>query len=290
MPRRIVREVLAVAGGRVTVVGPCRHLAPNAARSIGLRSATARYVVFIDNDVVPSPGWLEALTRTAMAHDAWVVRPLVLQRHGGEVTVHESGGECHLEEHDGVVTLVETHRHLGCQLDEVRSLHTEEVELFEFHAVLFDRARLVALGGPDERVRSVGDHLDLALRVRAAGGSVWFEPAAEIAYVVPHRLALRDYPFFLGRWSPSWTVASRTTFLTEHGVNDPDDPHETWLFPELHRAYAWLPVGRLASLVTRRPITRGVAKRFDRFVGRHLATAVQRFAPRWRGGGLEALR
>lgn len=290
MPSRMVREVMALDGGRVQVVGPARHLAPNAARSIGLRGASARYVAFIDNDVLPSPGWLEALTRAAVAHDAWVVRPIVLQRVGRDVTVHEMGGDCHLEEHSSVITLVERHGHIGEKLQEVGPLHAAQVELFEFHAVLFDRARLQALGGPDEKMRSQGDHLDLALRVHSAGGSVWLEPTAEVAYVVPDQLALRDLPFFLGRWSPSWTAASRDAFCAKHGVNDPDDPSDIWGFPERHRSYAWLPIGRLASFVLRRPVTQGVAKRFDRYIGRHVADTVQRVAPRWRGAGLEAPR
>ncbi len=290
MPDTMAEQVRSLDGGRVQVAGPARHLAPNAARWIGLRSATARYVVFIDNDVEPSPGWLEALVETARARDAWVVRPIVLQRAGDDVRVHESGGDCHLEHAGPVVRLVETHRHIGADVGEVRDLATEEVELFEFHAVLFDRARLVAIGGPDVHVPSVGDHLDLALRVRAAGGSIWLAADAAVTYVVPHRLAVRDLPFFLGRWSPRWTDESRRTIRVRHGVNDPEDPYETWRFAELHRAYAWRPIGDVVAAAVRRPVARGVARRFDRMVGRHVAGLVQATAPRWRGRGLEVAR
>lgn len=290
MPDRTVARVRALDGGRVRVVGPARHLAPNVARSIGLGEAVARFVVFLDNDVEPAPGWLEALVRAALVHDAWVVRPVVLQRIGDEVTVHEAGGDCHLERDGGVVRLVETHRFLGEPPDACRDLVAEDVELFEFHTVLFDRARLVALGGPDERVLSVGEHLDLALRVHAAGGSIRLEPGATTTYVIPHRLAWRDVPFFLGRWSPAWTRATREAFRTLHGVDDPEDRYETWRFAELHRAYAWLPIGRAAAAVVRRPIARGVARRFDRYVGRHLVPVVQAVAPRWRGDGTAGAR
>src|SRR3954451_1752409 len=36
-------------------------LAPNVARNLGLARAKGDYVVFLDNDVVVEPGWLEAL-------------------------------------------------------------------------------------------------------------------------------------------------------------------------------------------------------------------------------------
>jgi histidinol-phosphate phosphatase family protein len=50
------------AGGPVEVV-PGRATGPAAARNLGWRRATAEWVAFLDDDVVPEPGWLEALAR-----------------------------------------------------------------------------------------------------------------------------------------------------------------------------------------------------------------------------------
>lgn len=287
MPQGIAKRA-AELDGRVRVVGPRKHLAPNAARAIGLQRTTARYVIFIDNDVLPEEGWVEPLVRAAVEEDAWVVRPVVLQRIGERVTVHETGGLCHVERRGSVTTLVETHRHAGCAPEEVALLGREQVELFEFHTALFDRERLVQLGGPDERMLSQGDHLDLALRVQAAGGSIWLEPTSVVTYAIPHRVALPDLPFFLGRWSHSWTVDSRRAFSAAHGVDDPDDPCGTWRYPDLHRAYAWVPFGRVASTVLRRSTPVFAARRFDRLVGRRLAEVALRTDPRWKDGGLQA--
>lgn len=285
MPDRMATAARALYDGRVAVIGPARHLAPNAARHIGLTASSARFVVFVDNDVVTTPGWLEPLVDAATSTTAWVVRPLVLQRVAGAVSVHEAGGDCHLARHGATTTLVDLHRHQGRTLDEVGPLLAESVELFEFHTVLFDREKLLALGGPDEAMRSQGDHLDLVLRVHAAGGLVWFEPASRVVYLIPEHLAVRDLAFFLGRWSPAWNRASERAFFAKHGVNDLTDPYETWRYPDAHRAYAWLPIGRPVAKLVRRPIAGGVARRFDRFIGRHIAQVVQRAAPRWQGDG-----
>ena len=285
MPDRMVSAVRALYDGRVVVIGPARHLAPNAARHIGLAASSARFVVFVDNDVVTTPGWFEPLVDAANATGAWVVRPLVLQRVAGVESVHEAGGDCHLAHSGATTTLVDLHRYQGRTLAEIGPLHGESVELFEFHTVLFDREKLLALGGPDEAMRSQGDHLDLVLRVHAAGGLVWFEPASRVVYVIPDHLAVRDLPFFLGRWSPAWNRASERAFFAKHGVNDRTDPYETWRYPDAHRAYAWLRIGRPVAKLVRRPIADGVARRFDRFVGRHIAQVVQRTAPRWQGDG-----
>ena len=37
------------------------YLAPNQARNLGIREAHTKYTVFLDNDALVSPGWLEAL-------------------------------------------------------------------------------------------------------------------------------------------------------------------------------------------------------------------------------------
>ena len=221
--------------------------------------------------------------RTAIDHDAWVVRPVVLQTDAAGTTIHESGGDCHIHiDADGGRTLFESHRHLGAPLAVVESLETERVELFEFHAVLFDRCRLEELGGPDEQMLSQGDHLTLALRVHDAGGSIWLEPTAVVGYPIPDRLSRTDVGFFLGRWSPSWTDASRSRFATLHDLSD-NDRCPTWSYVSVHRSYAWFPLGRIAHRVTGRSTPQGWARIFDRLVGARLADATLRLDPRWRG-------
>ncbi len=286
LPRRIERQIEALAGERVQIVGPSRHLSPNAARAIGLRSVDTRYVVFIDNDVIPRAGWLEALVDTAETEDAWVVRPLVLEARPGAVTIHEAGGDCHLEADGDSVAVNETHYGNGQQLTDLPTLKTAPVEMFEFHTVLFDRSRLVSVGGMDQRMLSVAEHLDLALRIHDEGGSVWLEPSAEVVYVVPYRLPLSDLTFFLGRWSPSWTTQTHRAFQAAHGVSD-GDPYGTWGYPGVHRSYAWLPIGRATARLTGISTPHRLAYGFDRVIGRFLADVALRLDPRWRGGGTE---
>lgn len=55
------------------------YLAPNQARNIGLQhiDKETEYVVFVDNDIHVSPGWLEKLVNCAESESAAVVCPLV---------------------------------------------------------------------------------------------------------------------------------------------------------------------------------------------------------------------
>jgi GT2 family glycosyltransferase len=293
MPDRMVRVAQVIGGSRLRVVGPRRHLAPNAARSIGLGHVTAKFVMFLDNDVSCDPGWLQPLIETAVDRGAWAVRPIILQRVGDKVTIHEVGGDCRLESREGALCLIESHRHMGKSLGDISGLRTEPVEMFEFHAVLFDRDRLLSLDGPDEAMLAQGDHLDLGIRVHEAGGEIWIEPSSQVIYEVPSKVAIRDLPFFLGRWSPRWAKSSRDAFVAKHKI-DPDQSSNTWSFPDKHRTHAWRFIARLCrTLYPRSSRWRFVSKIdkifsriIDRVIGRFISEACLRFAPRWRGAGL----
>jgi GT2 family glycosyltransferase len=287
MPNRVLRS-LTSHGDRVRIVGPRRHLAPNAARNIGLKETSAPYVVFIDNDVETLPGWIEPLVRLAQETGATAVRPVTLQRLGDSVTVHEAGGDCHLEYEGDTVTLVENHRLSRAPVSATADLVSAPVEMFEFHCVLFDRLRLLALGGPDEQLKSQGDHLDLALRIQNDGGTVWLAADSLVTYVVPSRLPIRDMPFFLGRWSPSWNRQSHAAFANRHGPV----PYQsaTWRYGDLHRTYAWRPwlrlLGKGTKVLAKRDATVRLSVIFDRAIGAHLAGLMLRISPRWRGDGV----
>jgi GT2 family glycosyltransferase len=288
MPRSVERALGALGEPRVRVIGPHRHLAPNAARRLGLAAATARFVAFVDNDLVPRSGWLEHLVQTATETDAWVVRPLVLQHGSGRTTIHDAGGDCHVETRDGHRVLVESHRYAGLEQPAAPPLVREPVPMFEFHAVLFERERLAGIGGPDARMRTQAEHLDLCLRIAAAGGTIWLEPDAVVVYELPERLGPRDLAFFLGRWSRSWNDATRRAFEAAHGVDDPDDVSFTWRYADLHRSYAWLPLVRPVTRTLRAGSGRWAAGRIDAAIGRHLAELALRLAPGWRGDGMIA--
>lgn len=62
--RRDRSHPLPVSGARV-LAGPARG--PAAARNVGWRATRAEWAVFLDDDVVPPPGWREALTRDLAA-------------------------------------------------------------------------------------------------------------------------------------------------------------------------------------------------------------------------------
>jgi GT2 family glycosyltransferase len=183
-------------------------LNPNHARNIAWQRAKSKYVVFYDNNLLVTPGWLERLVECAEETGAWIVTPLYLQGDLNEQTIHTAGGLSRFACINGQRGFTEEHRYNNRKLDEVRPyLRREPTELVEFHCVLI-RRELFELTGPlDEKLMSMGDHIDLSLAARELGKPVYTEPASVVCYPKPS-LAPYDLPYFKLRWSDEWTETS----------------------------------------------------------------------------------
>jgi len=209
--RRYLAERAAARGFRL-IRTEC-FLSPNRARNIGLREATTRYVVFLDNDVVVAPHWLPPLVDCAETTGATIVTPLNCAGLPLHEMVHFAGGETGVRE---VVVDGRTERHLvdrihaqGRRVVEVReSLRRAPTGVAEFHCMLVRRDVFAALGALDERLLSTRENLDFCMAVTRAGGSIHLEPASVITYLPPLALAWSDMPYFMLRWSDRWDLAS----------------------------------------------------------------------------------
>ena len=202
-----------------------RYLAPNEARNLGIAHVTTRYLVFLDNDVLVTPGWLEALLRCAEETGASVVGPLYCMGELERPTVHMTGGHAHIFEQDGKRRFLEDHRFWGKPLRDVRpGLRREPSEMMEFHCMLVASDVFTRLGPLDEGLKSALENPDFCMSVRRAGGEIYFEPASLVSYLPPPPLALSDLPYFLRRWSTAWNRASLQRFREKWDLPE-DDPN-----------------------------------------------------------------
>ena len=219
-------------------------LSPNQARNLGLAEVDTEYVVFVDNDLVVAPGWLENLVQCADETGAWVVGPVYLEGKPEDQIIHMAGGQANFRQQQGKRELCEGHMFRGKRLPAVRSqLQRGATELIEFHCVLVRTEVFENLGPLDEKLMSSPEHIDLCLAVREAGGTVYFEPGSIVTYVTPPPFALTDLPFFLLRWSDGWNQASLEHFRNKWNLTE-NDPYITgnykWL--KAHRRLAFKPL------------------------------------------------
>jgi GT2 family glycosyltransferase len=202
-----------------------RYLSPNQARNIGLKEVRTKYVVFVDNDVEVAPRWLTFLVECAEQTGAWAVAPLIFEGPFNDQVIHIFGGTAEFSEKDGVRTFHEEHLFNGRRLDQVQTeMRRMPTGFAEFHCVLLPREVFDTLGPCDERLLSLEEHLDLSLLIRQAGGTVYVEPRAHVAFPYEDLLDASDMEYARLRWSDDWNRRSAQRFVEKWKV----DPGSSW--------------------------------------------------------------
>ncbi|NJL48789.1 MAG: glycosyltransferase family 2 protein [Leptolyngbyaceae cyanobacterium SM2_5_2] len=190
------------------------YLYPNQARNIGLQAVDTPYVVFVDNDVIVSPGWLEALMACAKETRASVVGPLMCQYEPIHQQIHFAGGEAHIwEDKLGRRRIREKMYKQGKSVEAMQeSLTRTQTELAEFHCVLIRTEIFERIGSLDENMLNTKEHLDFCMTVRQAGETVYFEPRSVVTYVPGRPKSWGDAHYYMLRWSDAWTMNSLNHF------------------------------------------------------------------------------
>jgi GT2 family glycosyltransferase len=220
-PRPVKRYLeRKAAEGAIELVRADRYLSPNQARNIGMRHVRTPWVVFVDNDIVATPNWLDALLACAAETGASIVGPLYLEGDPADRIIHMAGGDMSLDGEFGRRHFSTTHRLQGTAIDDAPApLVREPCGFVEFHCLLVRAGLFDEIGPLDEELLNTREHLDLCLRAQDAGREVWFEPASHVTYATPPPLPWSDIPYFLLRWSDAWGSTSLDHFCAKHGID-----------------------------------------------------------------------
>ena len=207
------------------------YLLPNHARNIGGKELDSRYIVFIDNDVIVAPGWLEPLVACAESTGAAVVGPLNYEGRPLHTIVHFAGGEAHIDTTD---VTGRTERRLVDKIYK-KNVPKEHVvtEVAEFHCMLVRTETLREVGGLDEEMLSTRENIDFCMEVRDRGYEVYLVPDSQITYLAPLRMKLSDVPYFSLRWSDAFDLSSL------HHLRDKWKLTEDEYFARQYRNLGW---------------------------------------------------
>ncbi len=261
-------------------------LTPNEARNLGLARVDTPFVVFLDNDAVVAPGWLEGLLGAAKRTEAWIAGPTYFFGMPEQECIHMAGGSLRIEAGPGGPRLHEIH-HLGHRsvAQAGDALHSGPVDFVEFHCLLARTGIFDRLGPLDEALMSQGEHVDLCLAATRAGGLVHHEAMSRVGFLMPPPISTEELPYYLLRWSDDWNAASVDRLIAKWGL--PRDPlyreqvlHWSRLWRRrVLRQVAW-PLGRIGELTVYREGTRrigeGVVGRIERHATRSLLRARDR--------------
>lgn len=180
------------------------------------------YVVFVDNDVIVEPGWLEALVECADATNAGAVGPLYLIGGGSAPPrVHMAGGSLEWDDTPTGRVLREEHADAGADPGHLAN-HAVRAPCgyVEYHCVLV-RTAAARDGAPfDPEIFCVHEHIDLSLTLAQRGYATWSEPKARVTYLATEPWALGELAYRRRRWSREQGDASIAAFCRKWGVAD----------------------------------------------------------------------
>ncbi|ADU01030.1 mycofactocin biosynthesis glycosyltransferase MftF [Mycolicibacterium gilvum] len=165
----------ASAACDIRVLRHSRRKGPSAARNAGLAVCATDFVAFLDSDVVPRKGWLEAL----LGHFCDPAVALVAPR----IVAHEPS--------DNVVARYEAVRSsLDLGLREAPVIPFGTVSYVPSAAIICRRSAILEIGGFDETLVS-GEDVDLCWRLNESGARLRYEPIAMVGH--DHRTELRKW-------------------------------------------------------------------------------------------------
>jgi glycosyltransferase involved in cell wall biosynthesis len=190
------------AGSGLRVIDVPGGLWPNQARGRIAAQIETPYAVFIDNDVLVTPGWLDALVACAEQTGAGIVGPLYLWGpDGGSDLIHMAGGDLAVEQEPGGLVMAESHRHLMKRVADMEAqLVRETCGFSEYHCMLMRREVFRDPRVFDDDICCVHEHIHASLVARELGYATWVEPASRVLYLAFAPWRLGELPLLRKRW------------------------------------------------------------------------------------------
>ena len=168
-------EAFADAPCEIEILRHDSSLGPAAARNTGLARCGTEFVAFLDSDVVPRRGWLEALLGHFCDPAVALVAPRIVALHVGDTAV-------------GRYEMVRSALDLGAR--EAPVVPYGPVAYLPSAALAGRRSALLEVGGFDASLQS-GEDVDLCWRLVESGSRLRYEPIALVAH--DHRTRLRQW-------------------------------------------------------------------------------------------------
>lgn len=192
-----------VQSGDLEIIDVGRGTQPNNARATVIPLLTSRYAIFIDNDAIVMPGWLDHLIVCADETGAGIVSPLYLW--GKDIQsdlVHMAGGDLVFTSDDTGQRMTGKHRHAMRTLSQLpQGFARQKCDFGEFHCLMMRREVYTAGGMFDPAIVTVHEHIHASLLARELGYETWLEPLAKVNYLAFMRWHIEELADFRQRWN-----------------------------------------------------------------------------------------
>ena len=185
-------------GRAVRVIRNHENLGFAAACNRGAAEARGEFVVFLNNDTMPEPGWLEPLLHEVRnSEDTGVV---------GAKLLYPDRRIQHAGVAFSVPNSVPYNLFRGATEDFGPGCQRREYRAVTGACMLVRRSLFRALGGFDERYRNGFEDVDLCLRAREQGARVIYQPQSVVVHLEEQSDGRKDFDvqnltLFLDRWA-----------------------------------------------------------------------------------------
>ncbi|HEX7569799.1 MAG TPA: glycosyltransferase [Verrucomicrobiae bacterium] len=202
----------------------------------GAALAHGGLLLFLNNDTMPVPGWLDALLTAAKRPHIGVAGAKLLYPNK---TIQHAG--------IGWINGVPDHPHRHAQPLAPEVNTPRELDMVTGACLMIHRDLFLQLAGFDESYRNGVEDIDLCLRARAAGRKVVYEPKAVVYHLEGQSAGRFDHVnenlrLFFSRWGKSFDrqknfvvpqlakviPASRSLFLEKNTANDNKSISVAW--------------------------------------------------------------
>jgi len=169
----------AARDSRLRLLMHTENHGPAKGRNLALAEAIGDFIVFLDNDTIVCPGWLDALLYAAETQPKYGL-------YGGKlVCPNDYIYFCSRNIVDEVrdhTRFVGIHVTVPYRRDDPAVCNEESVPWYPTGCLLGRKEDLHTIGGFDERFRFVEEDKDLCFRMRTAGKPVLYVPACEVIH------------------------------------------------------------------------------------------------------------
>lgn len=199
--------------GNVKILTNQTNLGFSKSCNLGAKAANGKYLVFLNNDTIPLPGWLEKLLATMNSHpDAGVVGCKLLYP---DNTVQHCGASMN---HDGSFF---RHQYKFLHRDHPLVNRFRELDAVTAACFITPRELFLKLGGFDEQYINGCEDMDYCTSVRNAGYKIYYNPESEMYHLESqtprtNNKEKENFARYMSKWG-AWQMKNEIEVYVEDG-------------------------------------------------------------------------
>ena len=207
-------EFLAALGGDVQVIRNQENYGFAIACNQGAKAARGEYLLFLNNDTIPTEGWLNALVDEVERHpDVAVV---------GSKLLYEDGTIQHAGVAFSRIWFSPYHIYRGFPADAPVVNRRREFQCVTAACMLVRREVFESVGGFDDGYRNGFEDVDLCLKIGERGWKIVYQPNSVVYHLesqTPGRKAheRENSKRLLARWGHKWWLADEDAIYVPDG-------------------------------------------------------------------------